>query len=149
MRGLIILLAAAAAVVLAALLGGPVLERSRRAAEMEALRTALDQARYSADSCKMTLAYQQEEFLRFDRRVDSLRVDAHAFEDQEQGGVPQAEYPEYLESFESYNSSVESWRQLADSLQASEAACRAMVEAHNYLGDSIRTRQEELMGGNR
>ena len=142
-------MAAAAAVVLAALLGGPVLERSRRTAEMEALRTALDQARYSADSCKMTLVFQQEQFLRFDRRVDSLRAETHGFEDPEQGGVPQAEYPEYLESFESYNSSVEAWRQLADSLQASDATCRAIVEAHNYLGDSIRIRQEELIGGNR
>jgi len=145
----LILLAAATAVLLAALLGGPVLERSRRSAEMEALRRALDQARYSADSCKLALTFQQEEFLQFDRMVDSLRTETDGFEDPDQGGVPQAEYQEYLENFEFYNSSVESWRQLADSLQASEATCRAIVEAHNHLGDSIRRSQEELRGGDR
>jgi hypothetical protein len=66
------------------------------------------------------------------------------YEDPDRGGVPQAEYQAYLESFEAYNDSVAAWQSRADSLRAMEAACRALVEAHNVLGDSIRHKQEEM-----
>jgi hypothetical protein len=74
--------------------------------------------------------------------VDSLRNVVDGYEDPDQGGVPQAEYPRYLESFELYNNSVEDWRARADTLQAMEARCRALVEAHNQLSDSIRQWQD-------
>jgi hypothetical protein len=139
MRPLIIGLIALSVVVLAAVAGGPVLERNRRMAEMQALRDSLDMARFRADSCKVALTLSQEEFMAFDRFVDSLRATVDGFEDPEQGGVPQEEYPEYLETFEAYNDAVDTWELLAENLRGNEAECRALVEAHNELGDSIRT----------
>lgn len=142
MKGIMILGAAVAFLLLAALVGGPILERNRRAGEMKALRTSLYEARFAADSCKTALVVEEEAFLRFDQEVDSLRSAVEAYEDPERGGVPQADYDAYLESFEIYNSSVERWQNQADTLQAREARCRALVEAHNELGDSIRAIQE-------
>ena len=143
MKGLIFGVAALSLVILAGLAGAPILEQNRRRAEMTALRTALEAARSSADSCKAILAFEQEDFLRFDGLVDSLRAEVDGYEDPGQGGVPQAEYQEYLQSFERYNTSVESWQPRADNIQASEARCRALVEAHNQLGDSIRRVRED------
>jgi len=149
MKGIILLIAAASLVVLVALAGGPILERHRRAGDIEVLRTALERSRMAADSCRMVLGWEQEAFLDFNRVVDSLRNRMESFEDPEQGGVPQEIYGEYLESFERYNDSVAAWQARADSLRAMEAACRALVEAHNYLGDSIRRRREALRAENR
>ena len=108
-------LAALALVILAGLAGGSILERNRRIAEMQALRASLSEARFSADSCKAALAWE--------------------------------EYDAYMESFTLYNDSVDVWQGRVDSLQLKEAACRALVEAHNNLGDSIRRRREEWSGG--
>jgi hypothetical protein len=149
MKRIFISLAALTLVVLAGLAGGSILERNRRVAEMQALRVALDQARFSADSCKVALSWEEQGFLRFDRLVDSLRAEVESYEDPTQGGVPQAEYEAYLESFTLYNDSVDAWQGQADRLQAKETACRALVEAHNRLGDSIRRRREEWTSGTR
>jgi hypothetical protein len=146
MKSLIVLVAVAALVIIAALAGSPILERNRRAGEIQELRSALDRSRMSADSCKLALAMEQEEFLQFDRRVNSLRTEMKSYEDPEQGGVPQETYTEYLQSFEAYNNAVEDWQTRADTLQARDARCRALVEAHNALGDSIRRIQEEWRG---
>jgi hypothetical protein len=143
MRSVLLLIVAGVLVVLGALAGGPILERHRRTGEMRALRTALDQARHSADSCKIALVREEAAFLRFDRGVDSLRNVVDSFEDSDQGGVPQAEYRDYLEKFDQYNDLVEDWQLHADSLQAREARCRALVAAHNSLADSINTLREE------
>jgi hypothetical protein len=90
------------------------------------------------------LAWEERGFRRFDRMVDSLRIRMESYEDPDRGGVPQAEYEAYLRSFERYNDSVAVWQDRADSLRAKEAACRALIEDHNLLGDSIRRRQESL-----
>jgi hypothetical protein len=144
MKRLFIVIAALGVLILAGLAGGSILERNRRVAEMQALRAALDRARFVADSCKMALSWEEQGFLAFDRRIDSLRSEMQGYEDPDRGGVPQAEYQAYLESFEAYNDSVAAWQSRADSLRAMEAACRALVEAHNELGDSIRQKQEEM-----
>lgn len=138
MKRFLIGLTIVALVALAALVGGPVLERNRRVGEMQALQDSLRQARIKADSCKVALTWSQEEFLAFDGFVDSLRSRVDSFEDPDQGGVPQDEYPAYLETFEEYNSAVDAWELLAEDLRAEEATCRGLVEAHNRLGDSIR-----------
>jgi hypothetical protein len=143
MKNLILLLLAGASVVVVALAGAPILERHRRVSEMQTLWATLDQARYSADSCKVALAREEETFFRFDRRVDSLRNVVEAYEDPVQGGVPEAEYLEYLKRFDQYNDLVEDWQIRADSLQAEEARCRELVETHNALADSIQTIREE------
>lgn len=136
------LLAAGSLVFFAALASGPVLERNRRAGQIQTLRMALDQARYTADSCKVSLAREERDFRLFDEVVDSLRAATDGFEDADQGGVPQEEYEEYLEAFDLYNTSVEAWQARADSLQANDARCRLLIEAHNELGDSIRRIQD-------
>ncbi len=146
---MVILAAAASLVVLAALAGSPILERHRRSGEIELLRTALEQSRMAADSCRMVLGWEQEGFLEFNRVVDSLRGQMESFEDPRQGGVPQDVYSEYLESFERYNDSVEVWQARADTLKAKEDRCRALVDAHNQLTDSIRRVQEEWRNGER
>jgi len=149
MKRLIILFGALALLLLAGLYGGSLLERNRRIAEMQALREALDQARFSADSCKVALAWEERGFRSFDRFVDSLRAETESYEDPERGGVPEADYRAYIESFERYNDSVAVWQERADSLRAKEAVCRALVEAHNVLGDSIRRRQDAMREGRR
>jgi len=146
MKGLLLLLAGASVVVLVALAGGPTLDRHRRTAEIQALRTALDLSRMSADSCRMVLGWEQAEFLRFNGLVDSLRTEMESSERPEQGGVPEEVYSEYLVTFELYNDSVEVWQDRADSLQAKEDRCRGLVEGHNHLSDSIRAIQEEWRG---
>lgn len=142
MKGLLLLLAAGSLVVFAAIASGPVLERNRRAGQIQALRLALDQARYTADSCKISIAREERDFRLFDEAVDSLRSVTDSYEDPQQGGVPQEEYEEYLEVFDLYNTSVEAWQARADSLQANDAHCRILIEAHNELGDSIRRIQD-------
>lgn len=142
MKGLLLLIAAGSLVVFAAIASGPVLERNRRAGQIQALRLALDQARYTADSCKISLAREERDFRLFDEAVDSLRSVTDSYEDPQQGGVPQEEYEEYLEVFDLYNTSVEAWQARADSLQANDARCRILIESHNELGDSIRKVQD-------
>ena len=112
----------------------------RERAEMAALRGQIQAARISADSCVADLERDQERFRSFGARVDTLRMAVRAYEDPELGGVPQEEYAEYLERFDGYNDSVATWETRADELRASEAACRALVEAHNVLSDSLRRR---------
>lgn len=142
MKGLLMVLAAGSLVFFAALASGPVLERNRRAGQIQALRLALDQARYTADSCKVSLAREEQDFRLFDEVVDSLRIATDGYENPEQGGVLQEEYEEYLAVFDLYNTSVEAWQARADSLQANEARCRLLIEAHNEMGDSIRRIQD-------
>ena len=147
MKKIAFVLGTLAIVVVAGVAGGHILERNRLIAEMQALRTALDGTRFAADSCKTALSWEQDGFLAFDRRVDSLRTRMESFQDPGRGGVPQEQYQEYLESFEVYNDSVEVWQVRADGLRDKESACRALVEAHNILGDSIRRRQEAMREG--
>lgn len=135
-------LGALAIVIIAGVAGGSILERNRFNREMELLREDLLHARFSVDSCKMYLAQEEQRFLMFDEFVDSLHTQLRSFEDPSQGGVPEAQYPEYLKVFDRYNDSVAVWEGRADALQASEAVCREIVEGHNALGDSIRRRLE-------
>ena len=147
MKKILIVVGGMAALILAGLAGGSILERNRKVAEMRVLKASLDQARFSADSCKVALNWEEQDFRAFDRWVDSLRVRMEGYQDPARGGVPQADYQAYLESFELYNDSVGVWQARADSLRSKEGACRALVEAHNRLGDSIRQRQAEMRAG--
>ena len=93
-----ILIGALGLLILTGLYGGSILERNRRIAELQGLRVALDQARFSADSCKVALSWEEDGFLAFDRLVDSLRAEVESYEDPDRGGVPHAEYEAYLEA---------------------------------------------------
>jgi hypothetical protein len=149
MRAILLLAAAASLVIVVALAGGPILDRNRRAAEVEGLRVRLESARMSADSCILTLNWDQEDFQRFNDVVDSLRGEVEGYEDPAQGGVPEEVYTDYLGVFEQYNDSVEVWQVRAVTLQARDARCRTLVESHNRLRDSIRASQEEMRGESR
>jgi len=138
MKNILMVLAALVVLVSAGLAGGTILERNRQIREMELLRQRLQQARFSVDSCRVALAQEERAFRRFDAMVDSLRRQVEGYEDPSLGGVPQDEYEAYLRSFEAYNDSIPAWEARADSLQASEDLCRALVERHNALSDSIR-----------
>lgn len=142
MKRILMAAGAIAVIVSVGLAGGTILERNRYIREMELLRMELHEARFSVDSCTMALAFEEQSFLLFDEMVDSLRTQVGSFEDPAQGGVPEARYPEYLEVFEAYNDSVALWQPRADSLHATEAACRGLVERHNALSDSLRGRIE-------
>jgi hypothetical protein len=113
------------------------MEDRRFSRHLEALRGDLRLARATADSCALVLTWEEQDFLDFDAFVDSLHHSVRSFEDIEQGGVPQAEYSDYLEDFERYNDSVAVWQTKADALQSTEASCRALAEAHNALSDSL------------
>ena len=127
----------------AVLLGWGIRHHLQRRAEIQAFEEAtarLQDARLRADSCAITLGWEQEEFLHFDSVVDSLRLALQSFEDADQGGVPEAQYPEYMAVFQAYNDSVAVWQTRADAVQAAEADCRRFTEAHNALRDSIQAR---------
>lgn len=138
------------AVAVAVVLGiRTLLEQRRTVEEINALRTRVYDARIAIDSCRNELAYQEMLFRRFDTLVSSLRGEVDAFEALDERGVPEEEYDAYLEAFEGYNDSVAVWEARADSLRATEAVCRTLVERHNELTDSFRARlvEEGLMGG--
>jgi len=141
MKRILMGLGALGAIIAVGLAGGSILERNRFNQEMGLLRDALLRARFSVDSCKMSLAQEEQRFLLFDEVVDSLHIELRSMEDPAQGGVPEAQYPEYLEIFDSYNDSVEAWDARAGTLRANEAACRKIIQGHNALGDSLRRRR--------
>lgn len=114
-----------------------------RKAEVRAFEEAtnrLRDARARADSCAIELAWEQERFLHFDGVVDSLRTVVDAYEGPGRGGVPEEDYPEYLQVFEAYNDSVAVWQSRADVVRDTDGACRRFAETHNTLRDSIRAR---------
>jgi hypothetical protein len=144
MKNLLMVLAALVVLVSAGLAGGTILERNRQARQVELVRQRLQQARYSVDSCRVALAQEEQAFRRFDARVDSLREAMEQLEDPSLGGVPEDDYQEYLSVFDAYNAAIPMWEARVDSLRASEDLCRALVERHNTLSDSIlRSREEE------
>ena len=113
------------------------LERGERR-ELQTLTDDLRGARAEVNSCMRALEWQEEQFLHFDAMVDSLHVRVRAFEDPEQGGVPEAVYRQYLSVFSAYNDSVAVWQDRADALRESEERCRDLAQLHNTLGDSLR-----------
>jgi len=120
-----------------------IVDNTRTRREIAGLRGRIYQARAAADSCRGSLMLQESGFRDFDARVDSLRAEVRAFEALDPRGVPEARYEEYMRRFEAYNDSVEAWRARAARLRADEEACRALVEEHNALGDSLRLRLVE------
>ncbi len=114
-------------------------EREERV-QLKVLTDDLIGSRAEVNSCLRALEWQEEEFLHFDALVDSLRAQVHAFENPEQGGVPEEVYQEYLSVFSQYNDSVAVWPGRAEALRATEEKCRELAQAHNTLGDSLRNR---------
>jgi hypothetical protein len=124
-------------------------EYRRTVREVNDLRNRVYDARMAADSCRNVLDYREMLFHRFDTLVASLRDTVAIFEEMDERGVPEEEYDAYMRAFEGYNDSVAVWESRADSLKATEAICRSLVEKHNLLADSFRNRlmQEGVMEG--
>lgn len=135
--------AAVLAVVAIVALGGAYSERKQEIREIRDLGDQLREARIVADSCRRALVQEEDDFRRFDARVDSLRGVVSDFEALDERGVPQEEYEEYLTIFDGYNESVDGWQALADTLRRHETECRTLVETHNLMSDSLQTRLGE------
>ena len=50
-----------------------------------------------------------------------------------------------MERFQAYNDSVAEWETRAERLRTHESECRAIIEGHNALSDSLRRRVAEEM----
>jgi len=138
-----ILILGALGVVVAVVLAARRIQAEReRVGQVRALQEQVYDARVTVDSCRNELAYQESLFRRFDTLVVQLRGEVDAYEALDERGVPEEEYDAYLEAFEGYNDSVDVWEARADSLRATQAVCRMLVEDHNALTDSFRARLE-------
>jgi len=114
------------------------LERQRTSREIERLRGALFQARASADRCRGALINSEARLREFDDVIDDLRARVDSFETLDARGVPEDRYDAYLRTFEEYNDSAAAWETRAERLRTAEATCRATIERHNALSDSLR-----------
>lgn len=119
------------------------LERKRISDELTRLRGELFRARAAADRCQGSLANSEASLRDFDETIASMRARVDSFEALDVRGVPEAEYDDYLEIFESYNDSVAAWEGRAERLRTAEAACRSTIERHNALQDSLRAVLDE------
>jgi len=135
---LILAILAGVAIVVAGMIN--IVDNTRTRREIEGLRGSIYRARLAADSCRGSLMIQETRLRDFGVSVDSLRGEVRDFEALDPRGVPEARYDEYMEHFNAYNDSVAAWEGKAARLQADEAACRALVEEHNALSDSLRRR---------
>lgn len=141
LRPVLIGLGVLALFALGALFVGRMLEQSRERSRFEAVQTRLGDLRQNSENCRRMLARAEDAFQGFGRQVDSLRSAVRAYEDD--GRVPEAVYEEYLDLFDRYNESIPVWEVQADSLRVIQARCRATIEAHNRLADSVRAVVEE------
>ncbi|HET9947362.1 MAG TPA: hypothetical protein VFQ22_00420 [Longimicrobiales bacterium] len=134
--------------VLALVLGGSALvvlvlgldrlaERRRFMGEIERLREELYRARVGADRCRSSLTTSEAALHDLTATIDSMRSRVDSFETLGDGKVPAERYEEYLELFDSYNDSVASWEIRSQRLREAEASCRAVIERHNAIRDTI------------
>ncbi len=128
-------LAVAAVVMIAGVwtVAGRMSEHGRK----DALLGRLREARAAIDSCRAALDVERDAFAMFDRRVDSLRGAAAAYERQP-GKVAASEYPAYLGAVQDYNEAIPEWRRRADALQSHWAGCSDLTRGHNAIADSLR-----------
>lgn len=117
--------------------GARMVERQRTADEINRLREELYRARAAADRCRSSLTNSESALQDLSRTIDALRIRVDSFEALDRRGVPAARYDEYLELFESYNDSVQVWEARERRLRAADESCRATIEAHNALSDSL------------
>ena len=118
---------------------GRVLERQRTADEINRLRDELYRARVASDRCRGSLQTSESSLRVLTGTIDSMRTEIERLETLDDRGVPADEYPGYLELFESYNDSVTSWEARERRLRAAEGSCRATIESHNALSDSLQS----------
>ena len=116
-----------------------IVERKQTTDEINRLRDVLYQARVSADRCRGSLQTSEASLINLGLAIDSLRSRVDSFEAMDRRGVPAERYPEYLDIFDQYNDSVAVWEGRENRLRTVESACRATIEEHNMLSDSLQT----------
>lgn len=112
-------------------------ESQRLTAEVNRMREDLYRARVASDRCRGSLVTSESSLLTLTATIDSLRARVDSFEALGNGRVPADRYDEYLTIFDSYNDSVTAWETRSERLRTAEASCRAVIESHNALSDSI------------
>ena len=115
------------------------MDQRRTTAEINELRDELYRARVASDRCRNALTGSESSLQVLTTTIDSLRSRVDSFEALGGGNVPAERYDEYLEIFDSYNDSVAVWEVRSERLLTSEASCRAVIEEHNMLSDSIQS----------
>lgn len=137
LRRVLIGVGVAAVAALAATGAMRLVERQETANEVNRLREELYRARAGADRCRNSLANSESSLRALSLTIDSLRSRVDSFEALDARGVPAHRYDDYLETFDSYNDSVEVWEGRERRLRATEESCRATIEHHNALSDSL------------
>lgn len=138
-----LLLGASAIVVFGVIGGRGFMERRAEVREFERLRSGLADLRVAAEECQAAVEREEQAFEDYQADVDSLRREVRALEALDERGIPADRYREYLEAFDEYNESLPLWEERGDSLRALSEECRAMVQRHNALADSLRELVEE------
>jgi DNA repair ATPase RecN len=101
------------------------------------LRDTLRVLRTTVESCQDSLTWNTSRLQADRERLDSLRARVRALEAMDPRGVPADSYATYLEIFDRYNDSVDSWTAEADTLDRKWTRCRDLTETHNELTDSL------------
>jgi hypothetical protein len=112
-------------------------DQRRTASEITQLRDGLYRARLASDRCRNGLAGSESSLQGLTATIYSLRSRVDSFEALGGGNVPGGVYNDYLGVFDSYNDSVAVWEVRSERLLTAEASCRAVIEEHNMLSDSI------------
>lgn len=115
-----------------------IVQRNRTADRINELREELYRSRVAADRCRSSLQTSEAALRGLGVTIDSLRVAVDDYETME-GRVPADRYDEYLEVFDEYNDSVQVWEGRERRLRTAEASCRATIERHNEISDSLQT----------
>ncbi len=120
-------------------LGGMrLVERQQTLDEVNRLRDGLYRARVASGRCRGSLQTSEASLLGLGITIDSLKNQVDSFESLDGRGVPGDRYAEYLDIFDSYNDSVEVWEGRERRLRSVETACRATIQQHNALTDSLK-----------
>lgn len=115
------------------------MEQQRLTEEVERLRDELYRARVASDRCRNSLVTSEASLQDLTTTIGELRSRVDSFETLGGGGVPSDLYEEYLGTFEAYNDSVAAWEIRSERLLTAEASCRAVIEEHNAVSDSIQS----------
>jgi len=116
-----------------------IVERQETATEINRLRDDLYRARLASDRCRGSLQTSEAALRTLSLTIDSLKNRVDSFEALGGGRVPAGLYDDYLGVFDSYNDSVGVWEGRENRLRSAEVACRATIEEHNAVTDSLQS----------
>jgi len=105
---------------------------------VEDMRERLRERRFAVNSCLSEMGADE---LAVEIRLadtESLRSRITALESLDPRGVPADSFPLYSELVDRFNAAVAAWDTLGTEARSSRDECRAFVQAHNSLSDSLR-----------